>query len=559
MKRIATACEAQSIDHLNKYQNPKNCQKKSPLKSLLVISVTAVLSTAILSACDKQPKATQAEQQMPPMQVEVQVIEFAAQPVFKTLAGRTAAYKSSEVRPQVTGIIDEVLFQEGSFVAAGQPLYRINVDNYRSAVASAEAAVAQAQANVATAQANLVSAQANHAQAQADLSRLEGLLQVDAISRQAYDQAVTATRTTNAAVQAAQATVRQSQAAVGAAQAALNASQLDMSRTIVRAPIAGKSGISAVSTGALVSSGQAASLVTISQLDPIYVDISQSSSEILALQQQLTKGEAIQGTTQVELVLEDGSVYPMVGQLTLSDAKVDEVTGSVTLRAVFANPERTLLPGMYVNARLAQTVIERAVLLPQTAMIRTPKGDTQVYVVTKDNKIEVKDVTVAGTQDGKWVITGGLQNGDRVVVNGAAKVKPDQVVAPKVINPPQAPNQQNANTQASQAQAGQVGSGTVMRPQNASPQVANQAQAGQRSAQPNAQQGAQIPGQATMVPNQPSMSHQGAQQAPATAPQAANSPSAGNSNANKRPTPANTGNDIAEQAEALAAADGADF
>lgn len=402
---------------------------------MITVGILTVLSLSTLTACNKKndQAAAPAGQQQAPTEVDVKVVALGSMPISKTFSGRISAYQTSEVRPQVTGIIDEVLFQEGSVVRAGQPLYRISIDNYRSSVAAGEAAVAQARANVATAQANLVGAEASHAQAQADLARLEGLLEVEAISKQVYDQATTAVRTTRAAVEAARATLSQSQAAVGSAQASLSASQLDLNRTIIRAPITGKSGISAVTAGALVSSGQATSLVNISQLDPIYVDISQSSSELLQLQAQLANGTASQGSREVELVLEDGSVYPIKGQLTLSSATVNEATGAVTLRARFSNPNQILLPGMYVNARLAQSVVGNATLVPQTALMRTPKGDAQVYIVNAQNVVEVRPVTLGGTQNGQWVITGGLQNGDRVIVNGAAKVKPEQTVTPKVM------------------------------------------------------------------------------------------------------------------------------
>ncbi|WP_201574097.1 efflux RND transporter periplasmic adaptor subunit [Psychrobacter sp. H8-1] len=430
--------------------------------SYLALVIASVLSGAVLVGCDKNEGAAgeQAQQQMPPAVVNVQTVTFDTVPQVHTFSGRTAAYQTADVRPQVNGVIEEILFREGSNVKKNQPLYRINTDNYTSSVASGEAAVQQAQANYQTAMANnanakaeLASRQASLAQAQNDLQRLEGLVDIDAISKQQYDQAVTQVRTAQAAVQSAQAAVGQTQAGIEsskaniqAAQANLNASALNLNRTIVRAPLTGRSGRSSVTAGTLVSSGQPDPLVTISRLDPIYVDISQSSSELLKLRQQIAEGKAQPGMNSVELVLEDGSVYPVRGKLALSEAKVDESTGAVTLRAIFPNSNNILLPGMYVTARLTQSVITNAALVPQSAVMRTPKGDTQVYIADENNKIQVRPVTINGTYDGQWVVTDGLQAGDKLVVIGGAKVKPEQEVVVKPLendaNP--APSAQNA-------------------------------------------------------------------------------------------------------------------
>nr|WP_227680720.1 efflux RND transporter periplasmic adaptor subunit [Psychrobacter proteolyticus] len=224
---------------------------------------------------------------------------------------------------------------------------------------------------------------------------------------------------------------------------------------MVRAPLTGRTDRSSFTAGTLVSAGQADPLVTISRLDPIYVDISQSSSELLKLRQQIADGTAQPGMNSVELVLEDGSVYPVRGKLALSEAKVDESTGAVTLRAIFPNSNNMLLPGMYVTARLTQSVITNAALVPQSAVTRTPKSETQVYIVDENNKIQVRPVTINGTYDGQWVVTEGLKAGDKVVVIGGAKVKPEQEVVAKPLesaNP--APAAQNApNTKTPQQAA----------------------------------------------------------------------------------------------------------
>ena len=189
--------------------------------------------------------------------------------------------------------------------------------------------------------------------------------------------------------------------------------------------------------------------MTISRLDPIYVDISQSSSELLKLRQQIAEGKAQPGMNSVELVLEDGSVYPARGKLALSEAKVDESTGAVTLRAIFPNSNNILLPGMYVTARLTQSVITNAALVPQSAVMRTPKSETQVYIVDENNKIQVRPVTINGTYKGQWVVTDGLQAGDKIVVIGGSKVKPEQEV---VVKPLENPNPAPAKEGASNAQ-----------------------------------------------------------------------------------------------------------
>ncbi len=415
--------------------------------SYLALVIASVLSTAVLVGCDKKEDAdaAAAQQQMPPAVVNVQTVTLGIVPQVQTFSGRTTAFQTADVRPQVNGIIDEILFQEGSNVKKGQPLYRINTDNYATSITSGQAAVAQSEANLQTAKANkanaeaeFVSRQASLAQAQNDLQRLQGLVSIDAISKQQFEQAQTAVRTAQAAVASANAAIGQTQASIESAQAGiqtaksgLDASTLELNRTIVRAPITGRSDRSTATAGSLVSASQANPMVTISRLDPIYVDISQSSSELLKLRQQISEGKAQAGMNSVELVLEDGSVYPITGKLALSEAKVDESTGAVTLRAIFPNSNNVLLPGMYVSARLTQSVISNAALVPQSAVMRSTKSETQVYIVDANNKIQIRPVTINGTYNGNWVVTDGLQNGDKVVIIGGAKVKPEQEVVPK--------------------------------------------------------------------------------------------------------------------------------
>lgn len=399
------------------------------------MAVGAALSFVFLAGCsqsEEKPKADVA-QKMPTMTVDVQVVELMDLPIVTEVSGRTVAFETSEVRPQVSGIVEEILFQEGGMVQAGQPLYRINTESYSSKVAAQEATLNQAQANVGTAKATLLGRQAELEQAEVDLARLEGLLEIDAISRQAHDRAVTAVKTARAGLEQARANLASAESAVYLAQASVSASRLDLNRTIVRAPISGKVGISSVTKGALVSAGQTSALVTISSYHPIYVDISQSSADLLRLREALTSGVAGMGSAQLELQLEDGSIYPIKGQLMISNAKVDEGTGAVTLRAIVANPEGLLLPGMFVKAYIEQSVVSNAVRLPQAAIMRTPQGDAQVYVVDDNKKIQLRFVKIAGAYEGQWIVSDGLQTGDKVVVLGVNKVKPEQAVEVRIL------------------------------------------------------------------------------------------------------------------------------
>lgn len=420
--------------------------------SPLLIAIGIAVSSLLVTGCDKKEEeanAAAAQQQTPPAVVNVMPVKFQTVPLVKEFSGRTAAYEVADIRPQVTGVVDEILYPQGQMVKKGQPLYRLSLENYTSSQNANQAAVQQAQANVQTAKAsynnavaNIESQRAIMEQAQADVTRLKPLVAQQAISEQQYEQAVTELRTAQAglnaaraAAQQAQANIASSEAAVATAKAQLSSSQLDISRTIVRSPISGISERSNVTAGALVNANQANPLVTISKINPIYVDISQSSSELLQLKQQQASGSLQSGSSSVELVLEDGSTYPVRGQLSLAEAKVDEDTGSVTLRAIFKNDNYMLLPGMYVQARIIQGLINNAVLLPQSAVTRTPKGATQVYIVDKNNKIQLRDVTVKGTYEGNWIVTDGLKAGENIVVVGGSKVKPDQEVVAKPYQP----------------------------------------------------------------------------------------------------------------------------
>ena len=325
-----------------------------------------------------------------PPQVGFVVVQPAAVPVSVTLAGRTVAYETSEVRPQINGLIRRRLFTEGSLVRAGQPLYQIDASLY-------QAAVNQAQANLASARAS-----ADAAVARAD--RYKPLAEMEAVSAQDY---------TDAAAQA-----RVARAGIAQNAAALETARINLRYTTVTAPIGGRIGRSLYTVGALVSASQPSSLTVIQRLDPIFVDMQQSSAELTALRRALQRGEVAPGSTSVHLTLEDGSDYGYAGQVKFSDIAVDESTGTVTLRASFPNPQGLLLPGMFVKAAFDQAVEPRAFLVPQPALQRDFDGSAFVYVVSGDNKAVRRKVTALRTNGTNWVVTEGLKPGDRVITQG---------------------------------------------------------------------------------------------------------------------------------------------
>lgn len=330
-------------------------------------------------------------------------------PLVTELPGRINAYRSSDVRPQISGVVQRRLFTEGSLVRAGQPLYVIDAAPYRAAAAEAEA--------------NLASAIASAQSARSLARRYEPLARMEAVSQQDYDNAVAAARAADAAV-AQRRALRES-------------ARIDLGRTSVPAPITGRIGRSLVTPGALVTSGQAAPLARINQLDPIYVDIQQSAADLLTLRRLLARGGASPASAEVRLVLEDGTVYDGVGHVQFAEALVDEGTGTVTLRAEFANPQSWLLPGMFVRARFTQAVDKGAFLVPQAAIKRDEKGGAELFVAGRDNKAELRKVTAPRTQGPYWIVTGGLRAGDRIIVQGTGDLRPGQDVKPVPASAPQ--------------------------------------------------------------------------------------------------------------------------
>ena len=348
-----------------------------------------------LSGCDN-PTGSETPAKNAP-QVNVVTLHAQSLPVTTELPGRTSAFRVAEVRPQVSGLVLKRAFTEGSDVTAGQKLYQIDPAPFQAAYDNARAALAESEANARM--------------AQATLQRYRPLAGTQYISRQDLDQA--------------EATAAQTRANVDSAKAALNSARINLNWSSIAAPIAGRIGRSSVTEGALVQNGQTDALATVQQLDPLYVDVTQSSQDFLRLQQELASGQLQQnnGKALVHVILTDGSVYPQQGT-------VDQTTGSITLRAMVPNPDHALLPGMFVRARLDEGTNPQAILIPQQAVTRTPRGDATTLVVSPDNKVEVRSLSVSQTEGDQWLVTGGVQAGERVIVSGIQRAQPGQSVAP---------------------------------------------------------------------------------------------------------------------------------
>ena len=364
---------------------------------IVFFALTVLAGSVALAGCG------QAEQTAAPAAkaVPVGVVTLKSQDVIltKELPGRVAASQIAEIRPQVNGIIMQRLFTEGSEVKAGQALYQIDPATFEAQLSSAKAAVARAQASIAS----------NKAKA----GRYTELLKIKAISQQEFDEA--------------DASYKQAQADLLTAQAQLKTAQINVNYSKVLSPIAGQISKSAVTAGALVSANQNTALATVTVLDPIYVDLTQSSNEMLQLKKALASGDlgsdaALQ--TQVELKMEDGSVYPHKGTLQFSEVTVDPGTGSVTLRAKFPNPEQLLLPGMYVRAEVVEGVKARAILAPQRGISRNSKGEATAMVVSKEGKVEARILQANRTIGSNWLVSSGLNEGDQLIVEGLQKIRP---------------------------------------------------------------------------------------------------------------------------------------
>lgn len=367
-------------------------------------SAAAACLLLLATGCGEESTGAEApEADMPPP--EVAVITVTPEPLVTTteLPGRLEATRLAQVRARVPGIVLKRVFREGSDVEAGDVLFQIDPAPYRAARNSAKAALAKAEANLA--------------QAELTVRRYQPLVKTNAISKQEFDDAQTAQE--------------QAVADVAAARAALETAQLNLSYATVTAPISGRIGRAEVTEGALVGQGEATPLATVQQIDPIYVNLTQSSTEFLQLQRAMASGQlktVDNGQAGVTLMMEDGRAYPHAGKLLFSDLSVDPSSGAVSLRAIFPNPDRFLLPGMYVRARIEQGVKEQAISIPQQALQRN-QGGAWVMVVSGDDKVEMRAVKVHSTHGNAWVISSGLKAGERVIVEGFQKVQPGAPVS----------------------------------------------------------------------------------------------------------------------------------
>jgi membrane fusion protein (multidrug efflux system) len=344
-----------------------------------------------------------------PATVGYVVVQQGSAPITTELPGRVSAFQISEVRPQVNGVILRRLFKEGSFVKQGQTLYQIDPSIYQAAAAQA--------------QANLQSARAQAEATRTLAARYKPLVAEQAISKQDY---------TNAVAQA-----RQAAASVAQNTAALRTAQINVRFTRVPAPISGRIGLSNFTEGALVTSGQTQALTTITRLDPIYVDVQESVADLLALRRALSQGGVIPTTAKVSLKLPDGSDYGITGTVEFSQAVADQSTGTVTLRAAFANPQGLLLPGMFVNAKFAQAVNTAAILVPQQAVSRDPQGNATLFVVGPGNRATQRAIVAVRTEGPYWVVTQGLAPGEKVITQGLGNIRDGAAIKPVPASAPQ--------------------------------------------------------------------------------------------------------------------------
>lgn len=366
----------------------------------LARAVLCMLLSMMLLACEEGGKG--APGASGPREVVVIKLEPRREVYTTALAGRIASFQVAEVRPQVGGILQQRLFTEGADVKAGQALYQIDPATYEAALDSAQAALMKSEANVTP--------------ARLKAERFRELLAIKAVSKQEYDDA--------------QAAFKQAEADVAVNRAAVKTARINLEYTKVRSPISGRIGKSAFTPGALVTANQAQALTSVRQLDPVYVDITQSSQDLLRLRAQFTNGElrSVAEEAPVRLKLENGAMYPHEGRLQFTDVSVDESTGMVSLRALFPNPEHILLPGMYVRAVITEGVDENALLVPQRALRRDPKGQASVLLVDGGGKAEVRLIDVGRTVGDSWQVLSGLNPGDLVIVEGGQNVRPGMSV-----------------------------------------------------------------------------------------------------------------------------------
>jgi membrane fusion protein (multidrug efflux system) len=379
------------------------------LRHFLKPIVVLVVAASLASCGNGDDKSGKDRGAGGPTTVGYVIVQQGSAPIEQELPGRVAAYQVSEVRPQVSGVILRRLFKEGSIVQQGQTLYQIDPSVYQAAAAQASA--------------NLQSARATAQAAQTRAARYKPLAEMEAVSKQDYTDAL--------------AQARSAQASVAQTNAALRSAQINVRFTRVPAPITGRIGLSAVTEGALVTQNQADSLATITRLDPVFVDIQESASDLLALRGALAQGGATATTASVRLKLPDGSFYGFTGIVEFSQVIVDPATGTVTLRARFPNPQSLLLPGMFVTASFAQAVDTSAFLVPQAGVTRDPQGEATVWVVGPGNKAVQRVVVADRTQGPYWVVTQGLAPGEKVITQGTANLKDGAPIKPVPASAPQ--------------------------------------------------------------------------------------------------------------------------
>ena len=358
----------------------------------------ALVLLLLLAACGAK------EAKKPARTPEVGYVVMTTQtvPLVIELAGRTNAYETADVRPQVSGVIKARHFVEGGVVKQGQTLYEIDPSLYRAAVSQADA--------------SLQNAEASRVALEAKAARYKPLADIEAVSKQDYTDA--------------QAAARQATAQVAINKANLETAKINLKFTTVPAPISGRIGRSLTTVGALVTNGQTNPLASIQRLDPIFVDIQQSSADLTALRRELASSNVTPSSAIARLTLDDGSEYPIAGKVDFAEPVVDQNTGTVTLRATFPNPSGILLPGMYVRAHLSQATAHDAILVPQTGVSRDPRGNATVFLVGPDNKAQVRAIKADRTVGDKWLVTAGLAPGDKVIVEGLDKLKPGALVRP---------------------------------------------------------------------------------------------------------------------------------
>ncbi|MGF6922380.1 efflux RND transporter periplasmic adaptor subunit [Paraburkholderia sp. 40] len=385
--------------------------------------ISAATAAILLAACGPKQSAP------PPQTPEVGVVTLqpTTVPVVTELPGRTSAFLVAQVRARVDGIVLRREFTEGSEVKAGQRLYKIDPAPYIASLNNAKASLAKAQANLVT-----TTAQAN---------RYKVLVAANAVSKQDYDNAVAAEG--------------QAAADVAAGKAAVDTAQINLGYTDVTSPVTGQIGVSQVTPGAFVQQSAATLMATVQQLDPVYADLTQSSLDGLKLRRDMQEGRLKTtgpGAAQVTLVLEDGRIYSEKGKLQFTDVTVDQGTGSVTVRAIFKNPNHVLLPGMFVRAKIDEGVNQNALIVPQVGVTHDQKGQPTALVVDNDNKVELRQLVTSGTFGSYWVVSNGLKPGDRVVVQGTDKARPGQQVKPV---PAQLPGNPASDAAANGAPTGQ--------------------------------------------------------------------------------------------------------